>query len=202
MYYRLKNDKFCGFYENNNEDGTFIEISQTDWNDVLNKQSLGEVIFYNKKTKKLETVNLKNYEILENGEIVKDTEKLREIIFTQISNYKDRSIENGMKVNINGQDLVLLTRQKDQTNIQGLVIAQIPKVLFKFKNDAMEDILVEITLLQVKTIFGKGIQFVSENINAETVLREKIKNMNLQNLETFEVEKEYEAVLHRETIKL
>ena len=53
MYYRLKNDKFCGFYENNNEDGTFIEISQTDWNDVLNKQSLGEVIFYNKKTKKL-----------------------------------------------------------------------------------------------------------------------------------------------------
>ena len=202
MYYRLKNDKFCGFYENNNEDGTFIEISQTDWNDVLNKKRLGEVIFYNKKTKKLETVNLKNYEILENGEIVKDTEKLREIIFTQISNYKDRSIENGMKVNINGQDLVLLTRQKDQTNIQGLVVAQIPKVLFKFKNDAMEDILVEITLLQVKTIFGKGIQFVSENINAETVLREKIKNMNLQNLETFEVEKEYEAVLHRETIKL
>ena len=115
--------------------------------------------------------------VLENGEIVKDTEKLREIIFTQISNYKDKSIENGMKVNINGQDLVLLTRQKDQTNIQGLVIAQIPKVLFKFKNDAMEDILVEITLLQVKTIFGKGIQFVSENINAETVLREKIKNM-------------------------
>ena len=202
MYYRLKNDKFCGFYENNNEDGTFIEISQTDWNDVLNKQSLGEVIFYNKKTKKLETVNLKNYEILENGEIVKDTEKLREIIFTQISNYKDRSIENGMKVNINGQDLVLLTRQKDQTNIQGLVIAQIPKVPFKFKNDAMEDILVEITLLQVKTIFGKGIQFVSENINAETVLREKIKNMKLLDLETFEVEEEYEAVLHRETIKL
>lgn len=202
MYYRLKNDKFCGFYENNNEDGTFIEISQTDWNDVLNKQSLGEVIFYNKKTKKLETVNLKNYEILENGEIVKDTEKLREIIFTQISNYKDRSIENGMKVNINGQDLVLLTKQKDQTNIQGLVIAQIPKVPFKFKNDAMEDILVEITLLQVKTIFGKVIQFVSENINAETVLREKIKNMKLLDLETFEVEEEYEAVLHRETIKL
>ena len=202
MYYRLKNDKFCGFYENNNEDGTFIEISETDWNDILNKQSLGEVIFYNKKTKKLETVNLKNYEILENGEIVKDTEKLREIIFTQISNYKDRSIENGMKVNVNGQDLVLLTRQKDQTNIQGLVIAQIPKVPFKFKNDVMEDILVEITLLQVKTIFRKGIQFVSENINAETVLREKIKNMNLQDLETFEVEKEYEAVLHRETIKL
>ena len=107
-----------------------------------------------------------------------------------------------MKVNINGQDLVLLTRQKDQTNIQGLVIAQIPKVPFKFKNDEMEDVLVEITLLQVKTIFGKGIQFVSENINAETVLREKIKNMTLQDLETFEVEKEYEAVLHRETIKL
>ena len=177
MYFKIEDNKFVGFYENNNEDGTFIEISQTDWNDVLNKQSLGEVIFYNKKTKKLETVNLKNYEILENGEIVKDTEKLREIIFTQISNYKDRSIENGMKVNINGQDLVLLTRQKDQTNIQGLVIAQIPKVPFKFKNDAMEDILVEITLLQVKTIFGKVIQFVSENINAETVLREKIKNM-------------------------
>ena len=202
MYYRLEKGTFCGFYETSNEDGTFIEISETDWNDILNKQSLGEVIFYNKKTKKLETVNLKNYEILENGEIVKDTEKLREIIFTQISNYKDRSIENGMKVNVNGQDLVLLTRQKDQTNIQGLVIAQIPKVPFKFKNDVMEDILVEITLLQVKTIFRKGIQFVSENINAETVLREKIKNMNLQDLETFEVEKEYEAVLHRETIKL
>ena len=202
MYYKIENGKFVGFYEDKDKDGNYTEITIKDWQMVLDKQSQGEVIFYNKKRKKIETVNLKKYEILENGEIVKDTEKLREIIFTQISNYKDRSIENGMKVNINEQDLVLLTRQKDQTNIQGLVIAQIPRVPFKFKNDVMEDILVEITLLQVKTIFRKGIQFVSENINAETVLREKIKNMNLQDLETFEVEKEYEAVLHRETIKL
>lgn len=202
MKYRIVKNVFAGFYEKPEEDGTFIDISEDDWSKLLNLQSLGATIFYNKNTKNLETVNLKNYEVLEDGEIVKDTEKLRDIVLTKLSNYKDTSIENGMKVNINAQDLIMLTRQKDQTNIQGLVIAQIPKVPFKFKNDAMEDVLVEITLAQIKIIFGKGIQFVSSNINAEIIFREKIKTMTLDDLETLDIEKEYETLLQRQTIQL
>ena len=202
MKYRIVKNVFAGFYEKPEEDGTFIDISEDDWSKLLNLQSLGATIFYNKNTKNLETVNLKNYEVLEDGEIVKDTEKLRDIVLTKLSNYKDTSIENGMKVNINAQDLIMLTRQKDQTNIQALVIAQIPKVPFKFKNDAMEDVLVEITLAQIKIIFGKGIQFVSSNINVETIFREKIKTMTLDDLETLDIEKEYETLLQRQTIQL
>ena len=202
MKYRIVKNVFAGFYEKPEEDGTFIDISEDDWSKLLNLQSLGATIFYNKNTKNLETVNLKNYEVLEDGEIVKDTEKLRDIVLTKLSNYKDTSIENGMKVNINAQDLIMLTRQKDQTNIQALVIAQIPKVPFKFKNDAMEDVLVEITLAQIKIIFGKGIQFVSSNINAEIIFREKIKTMTLDDLETLDIEKEYETLLQRQTIQL
>ena len=56
MYYKIEEGKFVGFYEEVQEGGTFVEISIEDWQNILDKQSEGEVIFYNSKTKKLETI--------------------------------------------------------------------------------------------------------------------------------------------------
>ena len=67
MYYKIENGAFTGFYEQKDKDGTFTEISIEDWQAVLNKQSEGEVIFYNAKSKKLETILLGQFEDLENG---------------------------------------------------------------------------------------------------------------------------------------
>ena len=67
MYYKIEDNKFTGFYENKDKDGTYTEISLEDWQSVLNKQSEGEVIFYNPKSKKLETILLGQFEELVDG---------------------------------------------------------------------------------------------------------------------------------------
>ena len=75
MYYKLENGSFVGFYEQKDKDGTFTEISVEDWQMVLDKQSLGEVIYFNAKTKKLETILLGQFEDLENGTAVYKKDK-------------------------------------------------------------------------------------------------------------------------------
>ena len=67
MYYKIEDNKFTGFYEQKDKDGTYTDITLEDWQVLLNKQSEGEVIFYNSKSKKLETILLNQFEELENG---------------------------------------------------------------------------------------------------------------------------------------
>ena len=75
MFFKIENGKFVGFYEEIQEDGTFVEISIEEWQGALNKQSQGETIFYNAKSKKLETILLGQFEELENGTAVYKKEK-------------------------------------------------------------------------------------------------------------------------------
>ncbi len=75
MFCRIENNKFGGFYEEKEKDGTFTEISIEDWQVLLNKQSEGEVIYYNVKSKKLENILLGQFEELENGTAVYKKDK-------------------------------------------------------------------------------------------------------------------------------
>ena len=70
MYYKIEDNTFTGFYENKDKDGNYTEISIEDWQGILDKQSQGEVIFYNPKSKKLESILLGQFEELENGTAV------------------------------------------------------------------------------------------------------------------------------------
>ena len=79
MYYKLENGKFVGFYEEVQEGGTFVEITLEDWQMVLDKQSEGEVIFYNSKSKKLKTIALGQFEELVDGIAVYKKDK--EVIY-------------------------------------------------------------------------------------------------------------------------
>ena len=67
MYYKIEDNNFVGFYENKDKDGDYTEITLEDWQITLDKQSQGEIIFYNPKSKKLETILLGQFEELENG---------------------------------------------------------------------------------------------------------------------------------------
>ena len=67
MFYKIEDNKFTGFYENKYKDGDYTEISIEDWQMALDKQSRGEVIFYNPKSKKLETILLGQFEELVDG---------------------------------------------------------------------------------------------------------------------------------------
>ena len=67
MYYKLEEGKFVGFCEDKEKTGAYTEITIEDWQMVLDKQSQGEVIFYNPKSKKLETILLGQFEELVDG---------------------------------------------------------------------------------------------------------------------------------------
>ena len=79
MYYKLENGKFVGFYEQKDKDGDYTEITLEDWQMALDKQSEGEVIFYNPKSKKLETILLGQFEELVDGQAV--YKKGKEVIY-------------------------------------------------------------------------------------------------------------------------
>ena len=75
MYYKIEDNRFTGFYEDKDKTGDYTEITIEDWQMALDKQSEGEVIFYNPKSKKLETILLGQFEDLENGTAVYKKDK-------------------------------------------------------------------------------------------------------------------------------
>ena len=93
MFYKTENGKFVGFYEDKDKDGNYTEITLEDWQGVLNKQSQGEVIFYNSKSKKLETIKVGQFEELENGTAVYKKEKEVEYNNNQLTYLRKRYTE-------------------------------------------------------------------------------------------------------------
>ena len=93
MYYKIEDNKFGGFYEEKEKEGTFVDISVEDWQMVLDKQSLGEVIYFNAKTKKLETILLNRFEDLENGIAVYKKDKEVEYKNNQLTYLRKRYTE-------------------------------------------------------------------------------------------------------------
>ena len=75
MFYKIEDNRFTGFYEDKDKDGNYTEITLEDWQMVLDKQSEGEVIFYNSKSKKLETILLGKFEELVDGQVVYKKDK-------------------------------------------------------------------------------------------------------------------------------
>ena len=93
MFYKIENGKFVGFYEDKDKDGNYTEISLEDWQGVLDKQSEGEVIYYNPKSKKLESILLGQFEELENGTAVYKKEKEVEYNNNQLTYLRERYTE-------------------------------------------------------------------------------------------------------------
>ena len=93
MFYKTENGNFTGFYEDKGKTGDYTEITLEDWQMVLDKQSEGEVIFYNPKSKKLETILLGQFEDLENGTAVYKKEKEVEYNNNQLTYLRTRYTE-------------------------------------------------------------------------------------------------------------
>ena len=93
MFYKIEDNRFTGFYEDKDKDGNYTEITIEDWQGVLDKQSEGEMIFYNPKSKKLETILLGQFEDLENGTAVYKKEKEVEYNNNQLTYLRKRYTE-------------------------------------------------------------------------------------------------------------
>ena len=93
MFYKIEEGKFVGFYEDKDKDGNYTEITIEDWQMVLDKQSEGEVIFYNAKSKKLETILLGQFEELVDGIAVYKKDKEVEYNNNQLTYLRKRYTE-------------------------------------------------------------------------------------------------------------
>ena len=93
MYYKLEEGKFVGFYEDKDKTGDYTEITIEDWQGVLDKQSEGEVIFYNPKSKKLETILLGQFEELVGGIAVYKKDKEVDFNKNQLTSLRKRYTE-------------------------------------------------------------------------------------------------------------
>ena len=93
MFYKIEDNRFTGFYENKDKDGNYTEITLEDWQMVLDKQSEGEVIFYNSKTKKLETIKVGKFDELEKGTAVYKKDKEVEYNNNQLTYLRKRYTE-------------------------------------------------------------------------------------------------------------
>ena len=93
MFFKIEDNKFTGFYEQKDKDGNYTEITIEDWQGELDKQSQGEVIFYNPKSKKLETILLGQFEELENGTAVYKKDKEVEYNNNQLTYLRKRYTE-------------------------------------------------------------------------------------------------------------
>ena len=93
MFYKIEDNRFTGFYEDKDKDGNYTEITIEDWQGILDKQSEGKVIYYNPKSKKLETILLGQFEDLENGTAVYKKEKEVEYNNNQLTYLRKRYTE-------------------------------------------------------------------------------------------------------------
>ena len=90
MFYKIEDNRFTGFYEDKDKDGNYTEITIEDWQGILDKQSQGEVIFYNPKSKKLETILLGQFEELVDGVAVYKKDKEVEYNNNQLTYLRKR----------------------------------------------------------------------------------------------------------------
>ena len=93
MFYKIEDNRFTGFYEDKDKDGNYTEITIEDWQGVLDKQSEGEVIFYNPKSKKLETILLGQFEELVDGIAVYKKDKEVDYNNNQLTYLRKRYME-------------------------------------------------------------------------------------------------------------
>ena len=194
MFYKIENGKFVGFYEDKDKDGNYTEITIEDWQGVLDKQSEGEVIFYNPKSKKLETIKLGQFETLNGTSIETDILTLKKSIISELSELK---CEYSEKEFIFQEKYLQRNRELDKNNLNSIVTSMIvtKKETFdgwKFKNKERTDEYVTLTMQDVLELSKIMTEQTKKAMLAETVLRENLANLSDEELKNYNVKERYE----------
>ena len=198
MYYKIEEDKFVGFYENKDKDGGYTEISIEDWQGVLDKQSEGEVIFYNVKNKKLETIKLNRFETIKNGEIEFDRAVKIEYLKTELSTLKVEFSEKEFL--FKGKYLQKNRERGDRDSLTGLVVLLMAtnqntydgwKVIDK---ETGEHVYLKLTLDDFKLMALHMQEQVTKAMKVESELIVKLNILSDNELKAFDSRKEYESL--------
>ena len=192
MYYKLEDNQFKGFYEEK-EEGTFVEITLEDWQGVLDKQSEGQVIYYNLKTKKLETIKLGEFETLNGTSIETDISALKNSILIVLSKLK---IEYAQKEFLFQEKYWQKNRDVDKANLTSIVVMlnatkQTEFKNWKFKDLNNIDVYVDITIADMLNMANTMQSQTTKALITESKLIAKLETLSVEELKTFDAYKEF-----------
>ena len=199
MYYKLEEDKFVGFYEDKGKDGNYTEISLEDWQGVLDKQSEGEVIYYNTKSKKLETILLGQFETLKGTSIETDILALKKSIISELAELK---YEYAEKEFIFQEKYLQKNRDVDKSNLTSIVVMlnatkQTEFKNWKFKDLNNVDVYVGITIADMLNMANTMQNQTTKALITESTLIAKLETLTVEELKTFDAYKEFENLWNK-----
>ena len=197
MYYKIEENKFTGFYEQKDKDGTYTDISLEDWQALLNKQSEGQVIFYNAKTKKLETIKLGKFETFDGTKVSTDTQALKNSILNELSILKN---EFATKEFVFKDIYFQKNRDVDKANLTSIVVMlnamkQTTFKNWKFKDTNNNDVYADITIADMLTMAGIMQSQTTNTLIAESKLIKKLETLSVEDLKVFDARKEFESIV-------
>ena len=194
MYYKIEECNFVGFYEEKEQEGTFVEISIDEWNDILNKQSQGETIFYNIKDEKLETIKLGKFETLNVTSIETDILALKKSIISELAELKYEYVE---KEFIFQEKYRQKNRDVDKANLTSIFVMltttkQTTFPNWKFKDLDGVDVYVDLTILDMMSLANIMQTQTTKALITESKLIAKLETLSVEELKTFDAYKEFE----------
>ena len=199
MYCKIENGEFVGFYENKDKDGSYTEITIEDWQMVLDKQSEGEVIFYNPKSKKLESILLGQFETLKGTSIETDILALKKSIISELAELK---YEYAEKEFIFQEKYLQKNRDVDKANLTSIVVMlnatkQTEFKNWKFKDLNNVDVYVNITIADMLNMANTMQNQTTKALITESTLIAKLETLPVEELKTFDAYKEFENLWNK-----
>ena len=199
MDYKVEEGNFTGFYEDEDKDGNYTEISLEDWQMVLDKQSEGEVIFYNPKSKKLETILLGQFETLKGTSIETDILALKKSIISELAELK---YEYAEKEFIFQEKYLQKNRDVDKSNLTSVVVMlnatkQTEFKNWKFKDLNNVDVYVDITIADMLNMANTMQNQTTKALITESTLIAKLETLTVEELKTFDAYKEFENLWNK-----
>ena len=197
MYYKIENGTFTGFYEQKDKDGTFTEISIEDWKALLDKQSLGETIFYNSKSKKLDTILLGQFEELNGTVVSTNIELLKQSILSELSELKT---EFATKAFIFNEKYLQKNRDVDKANLTSIVVMlnttkQTVFKNWKFKDLTGSDVYADLSIVDMLNMANIMQTQTTNVLIAESKLIKKLETLSVEELKVFDARKEFETIV-------
>ena len=199
MFYKIEEGKFVGFYEDKDKDGNYTEITIEDWQNILDKQSQGEVIFYNAKSKKLETILLGQFETLKGTSIETDILALKKSIISELAELK---YEYAEKEFIFQEKYLQKNRDVDKSNLTSVVVMlnatkQTEFKNWKFKDLNNVDVYVDITIADMLNMANTMQNQTTKALITESTLIAKLETLTVEELKTFDAYKEFENLWNK-----
>ena len=199
MYYKIEDNRFTGFYEDKDKTGDYTEISIEDWQAVLDKQSEGQVIYYNAKTKKLETILLGQFETLKGTSIETDILALKKSIISELAELK---YEYAEKEFIFQEKYLQKNRDVDKSNLTSVVVMlnatkQTEFKNWKFKDLNNVDVYVDITTADMLNMANTMQNQTTKALITESTLIAKLETLTVEELKTFDAYKEFENLWNK-----